>query len=300
MNTFDYGTMKPVVIGDSAEIRDALRRSDYPSCEYAFGNLIIWTEAQQNRMAVFNNRMYFHFSAIDELLFPCGDGMPAPEELKAFSDGMRAASYSGIIAHVPAAYLNTPGLEQYFAVQPMDDGNDEYIYRTETLAELRGSKLSKKRNLISQFERLYGGNYELKPVANAEDFRIITELSEHWLREHQDSRSIENERLAIAAALAHFEELGLHGLMLSVGGELKAYAVFSPVNSDSCTVHFEKALPECKGASQVITNQTAICLRGKCAFINREQDLNIPGLRRAKLSYMPDIILKDYQLIPKP
>ena len=163
----------------------------------------------------------------------------------------------------------------------MGDDNDEYIYQTKSLAELHGGKLSKKRNLISQFERNYD-NFEIKKIEK-EDFRTVISLTEHWRLEHLDDTRVENERKAINRALNHYCELGFEGLMLMAGGELKAYAVFSRINSNSYTVQFEKADLECKGASQVITNQTAKYLLDKCEFINREQDLGIEGLRQTVL-----------------
>ena len=298
MDIFDYGKiMKPVQECDPAQMRDFLRKSGFPSCEYAFANLRMWAEAFETRCGVSRGQMYLHMSNIDELLFPCGDKLPPVEELKAVSVGMQAAGFSGTIAHAPQDCTAIPGLENFFRIQPMDDGNDEYIYKTETLAWLHGSKLSKKRNLISQFEREYS-SYEVREIT-PQDFETIRKLNDEWRREHQDTQSIENEQKALAAALENYLELGLHGLILIAYGNIEAYAVFSPINADSWTVHFEKARSDCKGAAQVINQQTAKYLTGKCEYINREQDLGIPGLRQAKQSYMPDRMLKDFLLIPK-
>ena len=297
MDVFHYREiMKPVSEYAPDRMREIVLKSGFPSCEYAFANLRIWAEAFQTRAGIFRGRMYFHMSAIDELLFPCGDGLPTAEELNQVSTGMKAAGFSGVIAHVPRSFTETPGLERFYRIQPMDDGNDEYIYKTETLAGLHGSKLSKKRNLISQFERLCSP-YEIREI-NAGDCETIRKLNDEWRREHQDMQSIENEQKALAAALSGYAELGLHGLILLSGGKIEAFAIFSPINSDSWTVHFEKARSDCKGAAQVINQQTAKFLIGKCSYINREQDLGIPGLRQAKQSYMPDLMLKDYLLVP--
>ncbi|MBO4633724.1 MAG: DUF2156 domain-containing protein [Lentisphaeria bacterium] len=298
MNIFDYASsMKAVPECDPGTMKKALEQSGFPSCEYAFANLRMWAEAFQTRCGMFRGQMYFHMSNIDELLFPCGEGLPEAEDLHAVSEGMKAAGYSGTIAHAPQDSITLPELEKYFQAQPMDDGNDEYIYKTETLADLRGSKLSKKRNLISQFERLYSP-YEIREIT-PEDFDTIRKLNDQWRREHDGMRSIENEQQALTAALSCYEGLGLHGLILTTGGNIEAFAIFSPINSNSWTVHFEKTRSDCKGAAQVINQQTAKYLTGKCEYINREQDLGIPGLRQAKQSYMPDRMLKDFLLIPK-
>ena len=301
MNTdlcFDYGRMKAIAIEDMNEIKRCLALSDFPSCEYTFPNLYIWADVYGTVWQIFNGHFYVHLPSVDELFFPCSGDPVSIGELAAVSRGMRARSFSGTIAHVPPSYIAThPELQEYFTAVPMGDDNDEYIYQTKSLAELHGGKLSKKRNLISQFERNYD-NFEIKKIEK-EDFRTVISLTEHWRLEHLDDTRVENERKAINRALNHYCELGFEGLMLMAGGELKAYAVFSRINSNSYTVQFEKADLECKGASQVITNQTAKYLLDKCEFINREQDLGIEGLRHAKQSYMPILMLKDYYLVPK-
>ncbi len=298
MTAFDYKRMIPVSMTDADAIKQALAKADFPSCEYSFPNLFIWAEVFRTSLTFFNDRLYIHMPSVDELLFPCGETLPPPDELKTVSEGMRKAGFSGTVAHVPDSYLRQyPEITDFFSLRPMDDANDEYIYLTKSLAELHGSKLSKKRNLISQFERNYP-NHEVRTIAS-EDFRTLISLTEHWRMEHQDDQRVENERRAISRALQYYNELGFEGLMLTADNEIKAFAVFSRINSNSYTVQFEKALHECKGASQVITNRTAVYLRDKCEFINREQDLGIPGLRQAKQSYAPDHLLKDFFLIPQ-
>ena len=154
MDPFVYAdVMKSIPEYDSELLRAALNQSDFPSCEYALANLRMWSDSFQTMAGMFRGQLYFHMSNIDELLFPCGSGLPSAEDLHTVSEGMKAAGYSGTIAHAPEQVTELPGLKDFYQIQPMDDGNDEYIYKTETLAGLRGSKLSKKRNLISQFER---------------------------------------------------------------------------------------------------------------------------------------------------
>lgn len=294
---FDYGAMKPVAMEDMEEIQRLLALSNYPSCEYSFPNLYIWAEVYGTVWRTFRGHLYVHMPSVDELLFPCAGDAVSVGELAAVSEGLRANRFSGTIAHVPPAYIAThPELHDFFKVVPMGEENDEYIYLTKMLAELPGGKLSKKRNLISQFERNYD-NFELKRIEK-EDFRTVISLTEHWRLEHLDDTRVENERKAINRALEYYTRLGFDGLMLVACGELKAYAVFSRINFNSFTVQFEKADLDCKGASQVITNQTAKHLLNQCEFINREQDLGIPGLRHAKQSYMPILMLRDYYLIP--
>lgn len=302
MNTessFDYAAMREIGIGDKEEITRCLSSSDFASCEYTFPNLYIWAGVYGTVWQNYRGHFYIHMPEIDELLFPCSREAVTAEELAEVSREMRRNSYSGIIAHVPPAYLAThPELSEYFTMQPMGSDNEEYIYQTEALAELHGSKLSKKRNLISQFERKYD-NFEIKPIEES-DFRTVIALTEHWRMDHRADARVEQEHKAIDRALKYYSVLGFEGLMLLADNTIKAFAVFSRLNSKSYTVQFEKAELDCKGASQVITSQTAKYLREKCEYINREQDLGIEGLRQAKQSYAPVLMLKDYYLIPQP
>ena len=112
MDIFDYGAiMKPLPECDPEPMREALREADFPSCEYAYANLRMWAEAFRTRCGVFRGQMYFHMSNIDELLFPCGSTLPPATDLHAVSEGMKAAHFSGKIAHVPQNAILLRGLE---------------------------------------------------------------------------------------------------------------------------------------------------------------------------------------------
>ncbi|MBO5688812.1 MAG: DUF2156 domain-containing protein [Lentisphaeria bacterium] len=305
MERFDCSLWHDISIKDLEQMRAAQKVSNFPSCEYACANLLMWAGSFGTRVAFYRGRAYYHMAKIDEFLFPAGCGED-PETCRMLSAGelfevccmIKQCGFSGKVGHVPAWYLAAGDVTKYFEVIPMDDGNDEYIYETASLAELHGSKLAKKRNLISQFERIYP-NYKILQLSESRDFCDVQYLSSLWQKDHETTAFASGEPAAIEFAMDHFNELGLEGLVLMTDEGAKAYAIFSPVNQDSCTVHFEKALPECKGAAQVINQATAKFLLGKYRYINREQDLGLPGLRQAKLSYMPCKLLKDYTLIPR-
>ncbi len=112
-------------------------------------------------------------------------------------------------------------------------------------------------------------------------------------------RSLVEESDAMDMAFSHWNDLGLSGLMLMVKDEIVAFAVFSPLSSDTWDVHFEKSDMAFKGAAQMINYETAKFLKGTARYINREQDLGISGLRKAKLSYVPHALIEPYFIVPK-
>jgi hypothetical protein len=52
---------------------------------------------------------------------------------------------------------------------------------------------------------------------------------------------------------------------------------------------------------QAVNRDCARFLRDRrgAAWLNREQDMGSPGLRQAKLSYHPDLLLQEHLLIPR-
>nr|WP_319493133.1 phosphatidylglycerol lysyltransferase domain-containing protein [uncultured Desulfobacter sp.] len=271
----------------------------YPpcSCEYSFVNLFCWQNLYRYSWFVYENRLVIYDDRSQTLFMPIGEDL-TPEEMFALSQKAVAAGLSGNIGLVPESYVEIwPDLDRYFGITSDRDEAD-YVYRTEELAELKGNKLHKKKNLIAQFKRTYP-DYSIHPI-NEADCKEVMEFEQRLLEDRSSvSSSLVEESEAMTMAFSHWNDLALSGLMLRVKGELAAFAVFSPLSSDTWDVHFEKADVSFKGAGQMINYETARFLNGTARYINREQDLGIPGLRQAKLSYVPHALIEPYFLVPK-
>ena len=120
------------------------------------------------------------------------------------------------------------------------------------------------------------------------------ELEEKWCEEHgcDEAESLEHERKALNFALRHFEELDLFGGTIWVDGEIVAFTYGAPINQDTFGSHIEKADSRVDGAYAIINQEFAKHLPERFKYVNREEDLGIPGLRKAKLSYHPVILLE--------
>ena len=95
-------------------------------------------------------------------------------------------------------------------------------------------------------------------------------------------------------AFAHFDRLGLIGGCIYVGDKLVAFTYGSPINDHTFCVHVEKADTEYDGAFTIINREFVAHLPEQYTLIDREEDLGIPGLRQAKLSYHPAFLEKKY------
>jgi uncharacterized protein len=264
------------------------------SCEYNFANLFCWQEAYQYSWRLYKGRLMIYDGVNQCAFMPLGEPLP-PDELAELGRELLRSGLEPDIGLVPDTYVNTfPRCEQYFSIEP---GRDyaEYIYSADQLCQLNTPKLHKKKNLISQFVRAYPA-YEVQPLdeKNRAGARVLSRDLLH--RQGPPSRDLVIELSAMEKAFDHFEDLGLEGLALMADHHMVAFSIFSPLNHDTWNVQFEKSDFDYKGAAQVINHQTALYLRDRCRYINREQDLGIKGLRQAKMSYEPDTLFIPHTL----
>jgi hypothetical protein len=171
----------------------------------------------------------------------------------------------------------------------------DYIYLHENLATLVGKKFQPKRNHINQFKNAFQ-DYEILEITP----EIVPQcMALEWLWEQkniseQEKAVLEAERQAIATALENFQTLELQGIALKVNGKIVAFTYGSPINCCIFDVACEKADTAIVGAYSVINNEFAKRIPSSFAYINREEDLGIEGLRKAKLSYQPAEILEKF------
>ncbi|MBO4321277.1 MAG: DUF2156 domain-containing protein [Treponema sp.] len=179
----------------------------------------------------------------------------------------------------------------------------DYIYLTKNLAGLEGKKYSKKRNHIHQFQNKYSDfKFEL---LNESNFDSVRTVEEKWLNENSDYAisdgtlaDLETEKEIIFYALDNFEAFsktcGMSGGILFVSGEPVAFCISSLLSKSVTDIHFEKCLsPFARdGGYAIINNEFAKTVDTE--FINREEDLGIEGLRKAKLSYYPERVIEKF------
>jgi hypothetical protein len=176
-------------------------------------------------------------------------------------------------------------------------GQWDYLYNIEEMIALAGNRYHKKKNLVRQFQRRYDAVYQaLGPDSVAEALALQNDWCT-W-RDCESTESLTAENQAIARILADWNSLdGIRGGLLRVEGRLVAYTVAERLSPDTLLIHFEKGNPDFKGVYQAI-NQTFLAHNAHetIRWVNREQDLDDEGLRRAKLSYHPETFIKKFDV----
>jgi len=167
-----------------------------------------------------------------------------------------------------------------------DRDNWDYVYETENLRTLPGNQYRQNRRWLNKFLENY--DYEFK-ILTENEVNLMKKLQLEWciLRQCEDDESLKEEELAIYDALDNYSTLGFHGALICVDEKCAAYTFGEMLNTDTMVIHVEKAHMDYEGAYQAINNLFLKNNFKDVLYVNREQDLGVPGLRRAKESYKP-------------
>lgn len=268
-------------------------------CEYCFGNIFMWSDIYKNK--IYNdNGIFVSADFTDEPVFcyPIGDGdkKATIEKLIDFSKSHGVSLEFFGMTEKDRDELNYLFPKQFEITEERD--YFDYLYTSESLANLVGRKLASKRNHISYFEKTFDWKYEPITKDNIHQCEL---LNEHWerLNREKNPEEIGDEHLAIKKALANFFELGLEGGILTIENEIVAFTFGEKLNNNTFCTHVEKAYGNIRGAYQMINREFARQLKDRYEFINREDDTGSEGLRRAKLSYHPHRLVIKYTAVYK-
>lgn len=278
--------------------RETIHNHLYPAVghgsEYSFANLLLWGE-QHVAVADGIPLFFSRFGSWNSYLFPLSGSLPELVEL--LRNDARQRGIPLVLFGLSAeetARLETvfPG---QFTFRPERDSFD-YVYDIERLTELRGKKLQAKRNHCNRFEadfpewRVLPLTRELLPRCRA--------FTEAWYRSHYThNQDFSGERRAISTAFDHFDELHMEGIALETSEGVVAFSMGNRIREDTFDVNFEKARADINGAYPMVNREFARCIHEKypqIRFLNREDDMGIAGLRQAKESYFPDILLEKF------
>ena len=286
---------KDIELQDNELITSFTLNSPRRNCDLSFSNLCSWRFLYNTKFAIMDGFLLLKFWADGELVYmmPIGNGDLNKVLDALIEDANREGApfcLLGICAGM-CSELETfmPGRFQFTA----DRDYADYVYLRSDLATLSGKKFQAKRNHINKFKKTY--NYEYTPIT-ADRIRECLDLEAEWCKVNNcdQHEGTGNERRALIYALHNFDALGLTGGILHVEGKIAAFTFGMPINQDTFGVHVEKADTRIDGAYAMINYEFANHIPEQYIYINREEDLGIEGLRKAKLSYQPAIILEKY------
>jgi Uncharacterized conserved protein len=315
-------------LSDRVAVANAVADSGYTGSDASFANIFLLRQKYGTKIALQDGFLFRYYNGQGSrrgYAFPLGTGEPQAS-LKLIVEDARESGrpLEFCLVDEPRAQI----LREYFktagangAEPPLhfteNRGDSDYIYSAEGLATLAGNQYRKKRNHISRFNRIYL-DYEIRPLTPSNfddalavekswlkieklddlanpDCECTCECREAaWAERSEDEKSRHAEYCAIVEALENFDALGMKGAVLYVGGVPAGMTMASEIAPGAWDIHFEKVIDEyaVNGGYAIINKLFAERLVAAGAkFINREEDIGLEGLRKAKLSYYPQTIL---------
>lgn len=177
-----------------------------------------------------------------------------------------------------------------------DRDNFEYIYDMKKMITLSGKKLRQKKNHLNQFRMQYMGQYTYEPITKDNMEECMT-MAKEWAKNHENEEP-EEELDAIAILFRDWDELNVSGGVIRVYGKVQAFTIGELLNENMALVHIEKAEPSIRGLYQAINQEYLQREFPDVEFVNREEDMGMPGLRKAKESYQPVRFAEKYNAYP--
>lgn len=284
-----YPAFEPVSLEDRDVIEGYLRQYPAGICEMNFPNILIWKDSERPSYTILNGNLCLFLEPTFEppyFMAPIG-------ETEVEKTVVTCLGHTPRLSRVPEGLVRAHGAP--FKVEERRDQFD-YVYLTEDLAELKGKKFDGKRNRIRKFESGPDHRYERLSAGHKDG---CSRLLEDWhnVKESPDLY-LAAEKNAILKALDLFETLGLRGGVALVKDRVEAFTIGLPLTDDTALVQIEIANPAFPGLAQWINREFIRREWRSFKFINREQDMGLDGLRKAKLSYQPVRFERKFDLFP--
>ena len=290
---------RPLDVNDKIEYEKHLRTSSPRGCEMSFANLFLWGD---QKIAKVNGHLVFLSTFSKSFYpFPFGEG-----DKKAVIDALIQDAKE---REIPFTLTSVCENERQIieSVYPekfeftTNDGSYDYVYDINDLADLSGKKYHKKRNHLRNFQKAHP-DYQVV-VLDKTNLGKVKDLVDAWyLAKTTEEDDFSYEKGVFDRAMANFDELGLIGIMIVDNQEVLAVTFASFFYEDMLDVHFEKARADVDGAYTVVNYEFARYVREnfpQIKFLDREEDMGLEGLRRAKRSYYPHHQIVKYKGVLK-
>ena len=254
--------------------------------ELTFTNIFAWAEVKHHLYCEFEKHLlvtYRDEKSILHLLPPVG-----PNPLRIMEQpvmGCRHYRWSRISEHL--AHMVKMDSHPIY-----DRKNSDYVYAIADLRLLEGKKYDGKRNFIRRCMKL-GTTVR---ALHAKDATACLRIQEQWLEHQKGNPSARDESTALMKTLEHFSALGVQGIAVMMDEALVGFAIGEPLNATTFVEHFEKGLPEVTGIYPFLLQEFARSIPDAFTHLNREQDLGIEGIRKAKESWHPAHLERKYSI----
>ncbi len=296
-----------VTLKHKERIKPYLYQYGEGSCQHSFASMFCMAGKYGDSICEKNGWLLIHRAGISSsteraYLFPMGDssdevglGYAIEAMIEDAHNHGAAVRFETLTAAAKDAVVRL--FPDVFTVTALRDYS-EYIYTYDKLANLPGHEMASKRYDINNFYRTFGSSVRVETIEDKhlDDIRLFQKM---WLDNKlngEEDVQLEQENIAIQIGLSNFAELDLSGIVIYIDNVLCGYAYGTQLSENSYDVIIEKGDRRIDDIYRVLNRELVRLCCTKYQYINREEDVGAPGLRVAKLSYKPDILLDKYLL----
>lgn len=292
---------KPVTLADKTVIDGFFSSKCYEQSSCTFTNLFMWQSCYQACWCIVDNCLCVQvtYGGSTYLLPPFAnnqrDFAAAVTKLEQYYTELERPLFFKAATPDLVAWFEAmrPGYFKFIA----DRDNFDYVYNTRDLIDLQGRKFHMKKNQVNKFKKIYS-QYEYRAL-DATLTEDCIKFAIDWCakREQDDpSPTLICERDAIITVLRHWDQLDVVGGTIFINGKLQAFSFGELINQEMAVIHVEKATADYTGIYQVINQEFCRDAWSQTVWINREEDMGIPGIRKAKESYCPARMIEKYDV----
>jgi len=289
-------SFEPISLDRQKDYLDLLARCPQVASDYSFLNIWAWAEEYGLQWAWDGELAWIKQTRPSEAVWaPVG-----PWDAIEWETRLALRNGRAVFIRVPEklAAIWQSCFGERVEVEPQR-GHWDYLYAVSDLVELPGNRFHNKKNLLNQFLKTYVYTYA--------DFgpKLIDHamaMQEDWCtwRDCESSDLLAAENRAILRIFDRWDAFKhILGGALFVENIIVGYTLAEPLTADTLVIHFEKGCPAYKGAYQAINQLFLARSVSGYRFVNREQDLDSEGLRKAKLSYNPIDFLRKSKVVFK-
>ena len=275
---------------------------DYEACEYCFATLYMWQHLYKTGYYIGDGFAVLvgEYEGDTFSILPLAKKEKLPEVIDFVFDYFKNANkklyFRGVTQEI-VDYLKENYKDKFEYIEERD--LFDYVYDAESMRTLGGRKNQKKRNHINYFLKEYEGRFEYR-LLNKEDFNSCLDLVKKWASNKEENNeydeNMDEELIGIKKIFNNYDILNDN---IKIGGifidnKLEAFTIGELLNPNMALIHIEKANPDIRGLYPFINQQFLVNEFSQVEFVNREEDLGIPGLRKAKLSYHPIRFVEKY------
>ncbi|MBM7870759.1 hypothetical protein JOC70_002253 [Clostridium pascui] len=286
---------KPLTLDDKDLFEKYIKPYNFSTCEYSFLSLFLWRKGCEIHYSIINDVLIIKkvdFNHSSHFMQPLGYKM---KDLKEIVDTLieykKENNMDYLFKDAELNFIND--LKEVYgdSLEILEDRDGaDYIYLREDLVKLSGKKYHAKKNHYNAFVKKY--NYKAVPIT--ED--IVDDClmaGREWCNKNDCKGYVLYELFGIKDLLKNIAKINFVGMAVYVDDKISAFTIGEVVNENTAIIHIEKADADVRGLYAFVNRHFLEEYLPSVTYVNREQDLGIEGLRKAKLSYNPvELVMK--------